>query len=218
MLRSPIIAILSILTGFSQATSQTEVIEKVLKAQEGIETFEAEFVQTNFTKATGVSQRFEGKLWLKRPDEFRMEVVSPDTQLFVSDGQTMWMYLPELNQAIREDLKESEVVPQPSQVLFQFEEKYEIDFQGEDTVDDRTHYLLDLTPKEENPYFAGARVWLNPKSLLMKRLVVVDSQGNQAIFDFREVKTNTVPPESAFRFTPPHGVEVVEGMGGAQIR
>lgn len=209
---------LFIVAGFTVASPQTDVLERSLKVNEGIETFEAEFVQITCTKATGICQRFEGKLWLKRPEKFRMEVMSPDTQLFVSDGETMWIYLPKSNQAIKEDLKKTELLPQPSQVLFEFSEKYEIDFKGEDKVKKKTYYLLNLKPKEESPYFIAARVWLNLESLLMERLMVTDGQGNETILNFREVEINLTLPEDKFTFTPPEGVEAVEGMGGRQIR
>lgn len=200
------------LGSLAQTSAQTGVLDRILKVNEEIENFQAEFAQTNYAKATGISQRFEGKLWLERPESFRMEVVSPDTQLFVSDGQIMWMYLPRSKQVIREQLSETRRVPQPSQVLFEFSDKYEIDFQGEHTLEDRPYYLINLTPKEESPYFTGAKVWLDQKSLLMTRLVVVDVLQNETTLEFKEVRTNTVLPESTFRFTPPADVEVVEGM------
>lgn len=210
------VMLLFTLGSFAEASAQTDILERILKVNEEIENFQAEFAQTNYAKATGVSQRFEGTLWLKRPESFRMEVISPDTQLFVSDGQTMWMYLPRSKQVIREQLKESQRVPQPSQVLFEFSEKYEIDFRGEHTIEERTYYLINLTPKEESPYFTGAKVWLDQKSLLMARLVVVDILENETTLEFKEVRTNTGLSESTFRFTPPDDVEVVEGMGGTQ--
>ncbi len=218
MARFLTLTLLFALGSFADARAQTDVLKRILKVNEGIETFQAEFIQTNYIEATGISQEFKGKLWLKRPEKFRMEVFSPDTQLFVSDGEIMWMYLPKANQAIREELKETEMIPQPSRVLFQFSEKYEIDFKGENKVKDKTYYLLDLTPKEESPYLTGAKVWLSLESLHMERLVVADVQKNKMTLEFRQVKANLSLPESKFTFTPPDDVEVVEGMGGAGVR
>lgn len=218
MARFLTLTLLFALGSFADARAQTDVLKRILKVNEGIETFQAEFVQTNYIEATGISQEFLGKLWLKRPEKFRMEVFSPDTQLFVSDGEIMWIYLPKTKQAIREELGETAMVPQPSRVLFQFSEKYEIDFKGENKVKDKTYYLLDLTPKEESPYLTGAKVWLSLESLHMERLVVADVQKNKMTLEFRQVKANLSLPESKFTFTPPDDVEVVEGMGGAGVR
>jgi len=56
-------------------------------------------------------------------------------------------------------------------------------------------------------------VWLNPKSFLMERLLVVDIQQNETLLEFKRVRTNSALPESTFAFTPPEGAEIVEGVG-----
>ncbi len=47
-----------------------------------------------------IFSQISGKLWFARGGRFRAEYAPPEPLLVVSDGETLWTYEPELNQAI----------------------------------------------------------------------------------------------------------------------
>ena len=60
--------------------------------------FSADFVQ-QVTSAEGDSLlTAEGEMQVQRPNKFRWETVSPDPQLIVSDGNSLWFYNPFVEQ------------------------------------------------------------------------------------------------------------------------
>src|SRR5207248_577065 len=54
-------------------------------------------LQTDFTeiyRGDGAERTESGTLWLKKPRKMRWEYRSPREKLFLSDGKTVWFYLP----------------------------------------------------------------------------------------------------------------------------
>jgi outer membrane lipoprotein carrier protein len=54
-------------------------------------------LQSDFTeiyRGDGPERTESGTLWLKKPRKMRWEYRSPKEKLFVSDGQSVWFYLP----------------------------------------------------------------------------------------------------------------------------
>ncbi|MFT5879395.1 MAG: outer membrane lipoprotein carrier protein [Moritella sp.] len=79
----------------AQAQSVKEELQAKL-AQLG--PFSAEFVQ-KVTSAEGDDLlTAEGTMQLQRPNQFRWQTMTPDEQLIVSDGKTLWFYNPFVEQ------------------------------------------------------------------------------------------------------------------------
>jgi len=58
----------------------------------------AEFSQRVSSPEGKILNDSQGTLAISRPGKFRWEVVTPEEELIVSDGQTMWMYSPFIEQ------------------------------------------------------------------------------------------------------------------------
>src|SRR5208283_123001 len=65
-------------------------------------------LQSDFTeiyRGNGAERVESGTLWLKKPRKMRWEYRSPKEKLFVSDGQSVWFYVPAERQVRKTDLK-----------------------------------------------------------------------------------------------------------------
>ena len=65
--------LLSILTSASYAMTGEEIVKKVRKRYEKLKRFSADFEQTFEWKLAEETHRFKGKLYLKKPNRFRLE-------------------------------------------------------------------------------------------------------------------------------------------------
>jgi outer membrane lipoprotein-sorting protein len=68
---------------------------------------------------------------------------------------------------------------------------------------------LELVPREPASYekvFLG----VDPMGGDVRRTRIVDLLGNSTSVEFQEMRFNTQPKDSEFRFTPPAGVKVIE--------
>ncbi len=61
--------------------------------------------------------------------------------------------------------------------------------------------------------FTEFLIEVEPGSYLIRRLVASHSDGSRSEYRFSNVQTNSGLKESLFHFTPPPGVEVLEGIG-----
>ncbi|MGB0647376.1 MAG: outer membrane lipoprotein carrier protein LolA, partial [Bradymonadia bacterium] len=55
------------------------------------------------------TQKSSGRLFLKKPGLMRWDYRKPETKVFVSNGDDLWVYEPNKNQAHRKSLRESEI-------------------------------------------------------------------------------------------------------------
>lgn len=86
-----------------------DVVDTVEKSYRELDTVTADFFQRSTLNEKKREMRAEGQLYLKtakeeEPLKFRFDYFRPTTQQIISDGKTMWMYLPESNKVILSDV------------------------------------------------------------------------------------------------------------------
>src|SRR3990172_476066 len=90
--------VLALLPSSLGAQSLEAVVAGVEGAYARLADLKADFTQQAFNKSLGQTIKAEGTVYLKRPGKMRWEYHAPAPQQIVSDGQSLWVYTPELNQ------------------------------------------------------------------------------------------------------------------------
>src|SRR5258706_4972708 len=80
------------------AQTLDEVVNGVEATYGKIVDLRAEFTQTARNKSLGQDIKAEGTVLLKKGGKMRWDYKSPAPQQIVSDGTSLWVYTPELNQ------------------------------------------------------------------------------------------------------------------------
>src|SRR5207302_2557948 len=75
-----------------------EVIGLVEERYTALEDLRASFAQAAFNKSLNRTIPAEGVVYLKKGGKMRWEYTAPTPQQIVSDGKSIWIYTPELNQ------------------------------------------------------------------------------------------------------------------------
>ena len=88
-----ILALTMALPSFAQSVKQ-ELQAKLAQLQP----FSADFTQTVTSAEDKVLLTAQGNMQLQRPNQFRWHTVTPDEQLIVSNGETLWFYNPFVEQ------------------------------------------------------------------------------------------------------------------------
>ncbi len=198
-----VIALLLALAGIS--ASGTDVLKKVEGKYKDIKTLSMDFSQKITYSSTGQKNIFNGHILLARPDRMRMSVTDPDTQLLVSSGDSLWIYLKEANQVFLYDLKE-EAYPQVGTLIFGLSKE----FASQLLTKTQESFVLRLAPLEESKYYDSLYVRVSRKSYLIGGLTIFDRQANRIEYTFTKTKTNPEIRESQFRFEPPPGADVIK--------
>jgi outer membrane lipoprotein carrier protein len=177
-------------------------------------------LQTDFTeiyRGTGAERSESGTLWLKKPRKMRWEYRSPREKLFVSDGKAVWFYLPAERQLRKTDFKKLDDLRSPIAFLLG-KTKLEKELQGLSKVVDQAplnpaNTLLRGVPKAMADRVSEVLLEITPASQLA-RIVFTEVDGATTEFRFASPKENLEVSDRLFQFSPPPGVETVEGELG----
>ncbi len=174
-------------------------------------------LQADFTeiyRGTGMDRQESGTLWLKKPRKMRWEYRSPKEKLFVSDGKDVWFYLPVERQLRKTDLKKLDDLRSPLAFLLG-KTKLDSELQGLSKVVDQPplgtgNTLLRGVPRAMADRVSEVQLEITPANQIV-RIVLSEVDGATTEFRFASLKENLDLADERFRFTPPAGVETVEG-------
>jgi outer membrane lipoprotein carrier protein len=174
-------------------------------------------LQSDFTeiyRGDGAERVESGTLWLKKPRKMRWEYRSPKEKLFISDGQAVWFYLPAERQLRKTSLKKLDDLRSPLAFLLG-KTKLENELRGLSKVVDQSplgagNTLLRGVPQAMGQPLSEVQLEITPSDQIV-RIVLLEPDGATTEFRFAGWKENLTLSDSQFQFTPPPGVETVEG-------
>jgi outer membrane lipoprotein carrier protein len=187
-------------------------------------------LQADFTeiyRGEGAERVESGTLWLKKPRKMRWEYRSPKEKLFISDGQAVWFYLPAERQLRKTTLRKLDDLRSPLAFLLG-KTKLENELRGLSKVVDQSPLIPGNTllrgvpqgavPRSVVPQSGAGQVnevqlEITPSDQIV-RIVLMEADGATTEFRFAGWKENLELNDSRFQFTPPPGVETVEGELG----
>jgi outer membrane lipoprotein carrier protein len=171
-------------------------------------------LQVNFTQryqGMGMDRREIGVLLLKKPGRMRWTYSNPSGKLFILDGHNAYFYSPGDNTAQRVPAKELNDLRSPLRLLL-----------GHTKLEKELHGLT-MTPAANGLYILtgvprGMENRVTALSLtisadgVIHSMEVDETDGVRNTFVFSDAKPNAPAADSAFVFTPPAGVRIVDGM------
>jgi len=199
----------------SAAPDVRQIARAVDEHYNHLHSLEAEFTETY--RGAGAERVESGTLWLKKPRKMRWEYRSPSEKLFVSDGQSVWFYLPAERQLRKTELRKLNDLRSPMAFLLG-KTKLENELQGLSMAVDETpkspgDIVLRGVPQAMAGDVSEVQLEVTP-SHQIARIVLFEPDGASTEFRFTGWKENVDLSDSRFRFTPPAGVETVEGALG----
>ena len=175
-------------------------------------------LQADFTeiyRGSGMDREESGTLLLKKPRKMRWEYRSPKEKLFISDGSDVWFYLPQERQVRKTPLKKLEDIRSPLAFLLG-KTKLENELQGLSKVIDQqpldpANTLVRGAPKAMADRVSEVELEITPSDRIA-RIILNEVDGSSTEFRFGSWKENLEMKDDRFHFTPPPGVETVEGL------
>ena len=160
----------------------------------------------NFTQTTkgATNGTFKGSMSVQRPNNFRWETKSPSEQLIVANGNSMWIYDKDLEQATKQGV-DSQVGNTPALLLSGDPSKIDKNFKVTQPYENKNYYVL--YPKSGDASFKNLSVSFSGGKPVM--MVLNDTLGQTTSIKFNGIKLNPSISSSQFKFTPPKGVDVI---------
>jgi outer membrane lipoprotein carrier protein len=203
------------LVAFNQSLipAQSSELDQLVKALQSkykkLSSLAADFTQ--IYHAPGERTRREsGHLLLKKPGKMRWDYNAPENKLFISNGRSIYEYVPADKFATKSSVKESDDLRTPFMFLLG-RGSLRRDFRKIEVASESPvkagNKVLRLVPKRAQD-FRELFIEIEPNSLQISRLSFLDSGGGRSDFLFSNIRENAPANETQFTFTPPDGVEV----------
>jgi len=168
---------------------------------------DGQFNQQVLNENGHLHEQSSGRVALSSPRLLRWEYLSPYPQLIIADGDSVWVYDPDLEQASRRP-QGNEGQDSPLLILTdhaRLGREYHIEDVGHK---DGLEWLR-LTPKQ-NPDEAGFQhALLGFGTNMLIRMDIEDALGQHTRIEFSQWKRNPTFAAGTFRFIPPKGVDVI---------
>jgi len=177
-----------------------------------LRSLQAEF--TEIYRGNGMDRTESGILWLKKPRKMRWEYRSPSEKLFLTDGQDAWFYVPGESQVRKERFKKLQDLRSPLGFLLG-KTKLEKELQGLSIAPDVQplvpgDVVLRGVPKGMGNRVSQVRLEIAPDSHI-SRIEIEEVDGAVTEYRFSQQKENVPIKDARFQFSPPAGVETIEG-------
>ena len=162
----------------------------------------------------GMSRSESGTLWLKKPGKMRWDYEQPRRKVFLSDGKTAWFYVPGERQARKAPVSKLDDLRSPLRFLLGKtklrKEFNQLGIAGNITPAVPGDTVLRGSPKGMEDRVSLVILEVSPQGRI-DRIEIEEIDGSMTDFRFSDAAENVSVADSLFRFTPPAGVEVVEG-------
>ena len=206
------IAPLLVLSTAYAAPDLKTVAKSVDEHYNHLRSLQAEF--TEIYRGAGMDRTESGTLWLKKPGKMRWEYRSPRDKLFLSDGKDAWFYLPGDKQARKTPVRKLEDLRSPLGFLLG-KTRLEKELQGLGFAPDIAavtpgNMVLRGVPQTMTERVNQVLLEITPDNRI-SRIVIDEVDGSTTEYRFNEQKENVAIGDERFRFTPPPGVETIDG-------
>lgn len=207
-------------------------------ASNAVHDVRAEFFQESRLASLDRSQRGRGTVTFRfEPGTrnraavamFNWQYEEPNRQEIVSDGRTMWVYIPDNRQVIESDISNIGQANAANPITFlsglgNLSRDFVISWASPNR-DAKGNYVVELQPRRSSTLIRQLTLVVDRDAVLARAnssnetffpilsSTVIDPADNQTIIEFRNIVVNRGTSSFDFRFVLPAGVEVVRPSG-----
>lgn len=227
MKRIILIFLVCFYTSFSHAQqpkiSVPSVVSGIQKFYDIAYGISAIFVQEATIKNLNKVQVSRGEVYFKKPGKMAWIYQEPTKQKIISDGLTLWMYMPESKQVIKNRTNQAFATETPQNFLSGFgniNRDFMVNFVPP-IFDDQRNVLLEFIPR--NPQHSWTKIFVTAKPIQyggetiyqVIQTTLYDRFGNMNKITFYNLNVYDKNeafkiPDAYFHFTPPADVQVIE--------
>ena len=211
-------AIVFLITGPLTPTAQDparppidEFVATLQVKYDSVRDFSADFTHTYAGGVLRTTLTEYGTVHVKKPGMMRWDYTTPEEKLFVSDGTTLYSYIPLDRQVFVGQVPPEDRASTP--VLFltgkgrlsrDFTVIYDDAFEAPPGT-----WMLRLTPRVDDADYEWLTLAVDRVSLSITQLIATDFQGGVSTFTFTSLRDNEGLSDHLFTFEIPRGTEVI---------
>jgi outer membrane lipoprotein-sorting protein len=184
-----------------------QLLKAVVEKTRATPNLKIEFSYQMINPKAGINEKKTGTLFLNG-DAYKVLI---DGQSIVSDGKTVWTYLPESNEVMVSNAGTGDESLSPTSLLTLYYKDYKASF-GNDKENTAKGLKTIELKAPAGAKFPKVIVGVRETAEQLGRLVIFDNGGNQFIYDLNRMSANTNLARNFFSFNPADypGIDVVD--------
>jgi outer membrane lipoprotein carrier protein len=193
------------------APQAQDAVSKVQQFYDKTSSFRSDFTQKFWVKAYNQEKESKGHVTFAKPGKMDWVYDNPKDNRVVSDGTTLRVYEAANRQMFEQGVNKSQY---PAALGFltgsgKLSDVFNFELYAGDKMGFPGGYVLVGTPKEATPAYQKVLFYVDMQTSQVRRVLVLDGQGNRNRFDFENPRVNEPVNPSQFQFTPPPGTSIV---------
>lgn len=208
----PVILSCCVFFSTASATDTDRIKEDILDAIEKKYTgksFEAAFTQSVTLVAIDSTQKASGKASFSHPGKMRWEYLEPDHHEIITNGRSLWIYRPELNQAMQGDTASFFKAGSGGDFLSDISlvrKNYIISIKAVTAE----YVEIKLVSKKETHNFSSIVIRISQKNNEIKRVFTHNAYDDTTtLFEFSDIQFKEIDPD-VFEFNPPERLDIIK--------
>jgi len=192
---------------------ERDLLHLIQKNYQSIRSFSGRFMQSSHRADTETgSKKAEGLVSYKRPGKMRWFYEAPEEQLLVTNGQTIWLYDPLLENVTVQKL---EKITEGTALSFLLGlGNLQADFIrreiSKNLLVGQDGLIVELKPKNSTANLAFIQLNVHPEKYNLQAIALMDQQDNYRTIRLMNMKYNLEIEDNFFEFTVTNNMEVIE--------
>lgn len=197
-------------TAPNAALSADDIVARVQAFYDRTTTFKAGFKQRYFVQAYDKTKDSSGSVIFEKPGKMSWRYSSNGNRV-VSDGTVIKIYEKEDKQMYEQQLSKTQY---PAALSFltgqgRLDQNFKFKKQDSKQMKFESGYVLAGEPLQPTAAYDRVFFYVDAQTYQVRRVLIIDAQGNRNRFDFVTSEVNTKAPPGEFSFTPPPGTQVI---------
>lgn len=199
-----------------------ELLKQLDTESKSFHALSANVERTKVTVVVNDRSTETGQIWVRGDDKMLLELNAPDGRTIFRDGGKLFVYNPKAKRVDEYDLgKHRALVDQFLLLGFgssgnELKKGYLVTLQGEQILDKKKVFLLDLTPKSDKvrEQFSKIQLWIDEATWLPVRQKFLETgSGDYLEIHYTNIMRNPKIPDSRFKKIWPKDVTKVKPQG-----
>jgi outer membrane lipoprotein carrier protein len=195
----------------SAEPSPEAIADRVQAFYDRTKTFSADFTQRYTIKAYNRTKDSHGKVVFEKPGKMSWRYSSNGNRV-VADGKILRVYEAANQQMYEQPMDQSQYPAALAFLLGGGSVKKSFTLQRLDgaRLGFTGGWVLKGEPKEPTPAYQTLLLYVDAKTSQVRRVMLIDAQGNRNRFDFSNPNVNEKTAPDEFKFVPPKGTRVIK--------
>jgi outer membrane lipoprotein carrier protein len=194
----------------AQSPSASQIADNVQNFYNKTRTFKASFRQRYTIRAYNKQKNSQGTVIFEKPGKMSWRYTSNNNRV-VSDGKTIKIYEADNKQMFVQPMDKSQY---PAALAFlvgggNLKKSFKLVKLNSQQLHFPGGYVLEGIPKNPTPAYQKVLLYVDAATSQVRRMILLDAQGNLNRFDFIQPSVNVKVPPGEFKFDPPPGTQII---------